>query len=97
MKTKNILYGFHDENLESDIERALQTQGYQVVSAVKYGLSSIIQYASDNPVDAIIMRCKTNQELDNTRGLRDLKITLILLVTAGMRGTPEMEEALRSV
>lgn len=96
MKTKSILYGFHDEDLESDIKRMLQTQGYQVVSVVKYGLSSIVQYASDNPIDAVIMRCKTNQELDNARGLRDLKITLILLVTAGMRGTPEMEEALKS-
>ena len=65
MKTKSILYGFHDEDLESDIKRMLQTQGYQVVSVVKYGLSSIVQYASDNPIDAVIMRCKTNQEFEN--------------------------------
>lgn len=95
-KTKNILYGFHDDDLETFIKRALQAQGYQVISAVKYGISAIIQYATENPVNAIIMRCKTEAELEKARDLRDLNTTLILLVTASMRGTPEMEEALSS-
>lgn len=95
-KTKSILYGFHDDDLESFIKRALQAQGYEVVSTVKYGISSIVQYAADNPIDAIIMRCNTMSELEKARDLRDLNATLILLVTAGMRGTPEIEEALSS-
>lgn len=95
-KTKSILYGFHDDDLESFIKRALQAQGYEVVSTVKYGISSIVQYAAGNPIDAIIMRCNTMSELEKARDLRDLNATLILLVTAGMRGTPEIEEALSS-
>ena len=95
-KAKSILYGFHDDDLESFIKRALQAQGYEVVSTVKYGISSIVQYAADNPIDAIIMRCNTMSELEKARDLRDLNATLILLVTAGMRGTPEIEEALSS-
>lgn len=95
-KAKSILYGFHDDDLESFIKRALQAQGYEVVSTVKYGISSIVQYVADNPIDAIIMRCNTMSELEKARDLRDLNATLILLVTAGMRGTPEIEEALSS-
>ena len=66
-KTKSILYGFHDDDLESFIKRASQARGYEVVSTVKYGISSIVQYAADNPIDAIIMRCNTMTELEKAR------------------------------
>lgn len=93
-KSKSLLFGFHDEDLETYIQQQLQAQGFSVVSAVKYSMDAIERYVSLNPVDTIIMRCNTISELKQAGNLRDLNSTLILLVTGAMKGTPEIEDAL---